>query len=209
MLLSTLFDSPMMFLVVILGIIYALTIHEFAHAAVATYLGDNTAKFSGRVSLNPLAHLDVFGTLMLLLAGFGWGKPVPVNPYNLKYRKWGESFVALAGPISNFISVVLFIVLFKIAALWLAYDNMMLTFLAYLAMINLILGVFNLIPLPPLDGSKVLFTILPSRFNNFKHQLAVNGPWLLLLLLIADNFLGFNIFGHIFNFFIYIIGFFL
>lgn len=209
MLLSTLFDSPIMFLVVILGIIYALTIHEFAHAAVATLLGDNTAKFSGRVSLNPLAHLDLFGTIMLLMAGFGWGKPVPVNPYNLKYKKWGEALVALAGPISNFLSVVLFIILLRIAALWLPGDNMALIFLLYLVMINLVLGVFNLIPIPPLDGSKVLFTILPSSLDDFKQKLMINGPWLLLFLLIADNFLGFNIFGHIFSFFFSLISYFL
>jgi Zn-dependent protease len=198
-----------MFLVVILGIIYALTIHEFAHAAVATYLGDNTSKFSGRLSLNPLVHLDIFGTLMLLLAGFGWGKPVPVNVFNLKYKRWGESLVALAGPISNFISVILFILVFKLAAAWLPADNMLLTFLGYLIMINLVLGVFNLTPIPPLDGSKVLFSALPSRFDSFKHKLSVNGPWILLFLLIADNFMGINIFGRIFSFFVYIIEFFL
>ena len=87
MLLSVLFESPIMFLVVMLGIIYALTIHEFSHAAAATALGDNTAKFSGRLTLNPLSHLDMFGTIMLLLAGFGWGRPVPVNVFNLKKGK--------------------------------------------------------------------------------------------------------------------------
>lgn len=209
MLLSILFDSPMMFLVVILAIIYALTIHEFSHAAVATYLGDNTAKLSGRLSLNPLVHLDIFGTLMLLLAGFGWGRPVPVNIFNLKSRRWGELWVALAGPLSNFLSVILFIIIFHLAALWFPAENMLLTFLAYLIIINLILGVFNLIPIPPLDGSKVLFSTLPSRFDGFKQKLAINGPWVLLFLLIADNLLGFNIFGRIFSFFIYIIEFFL
>lgn len=209
MLFATLFESPMMFLVIVLGIVYALTIHEFAHAAVATYLGDDTAKFSGRLSLNPLAHLDIFGTMMLLVAGFGWGKPVPVNPYNLKYKKWGNALVALAGPASNFISVILFIVIFRLASLWLPYDNMMLTFVAYLIMINLILGVFNLIPIPPLDGSKVLFTALPDSLDDWKQKFAVNGPWILLVLLLADSFLNLNIFSSVFNFFLYFVSYFL
>lgn len=209
MLFATLFESPIMFLVIVLGIVYALTIHEFAHAAVATYLGDDTAKFSGRLSLNPLAHLDIFGTMMLLVAGFGWGKPVPVNPYNLKYKKWGNALVALAGPTSNFISVILFIVIFRLASLWLPYDNMMLTFVAYLIMINLILGVFNLIPIPPLDGSKVLFTALPDSLDDWKQKFAVNGPWILLVLLLADSFLNLNIFSSVFNFFLYFVSYFL
>ena len=209
MLLSVLFESPIMFLVVMLGIIYALTIHEFSHAAAATALGDNTAKFSGRLTLNPLSHLDMFGTIMLLLAGFGWGRPVPVNVFNLKNKRWGELIVALAGPVSNFASVILFILVFKLAVVFLPADNMMLTFLIYLIMINMVLGVFNLIPIPPLDGSKVLFSVLPSRFDNFKRQLAVNGPWVLLFLLIADNFLGINIFGRIFSVFFKLAGVFL
>ena len=145
MLFNLLFTSPMMFLVVVLVLIYALTIHEFAHALAATILGDQTANFSGRLTLNPLAHLEFFGTMMLLLAGFGWGKPVPVNPYNLKYKKWGEAIVALAGPISNFISVGLFIVIFRLIAPNLAPDNMLVVFLSTLIVVNLTLGVFNLI----------------------------------------------------------------
>jgi len=199
----------MMFFVVIAGIVYALTIHEFAHAAVATALGDSTAKFSGRLSLNPLVHLDMFGTMMLLLAGFGWGKPVPVNIFNLKYKRWGESLVALAGPMANFVSAILFILLFKLAILFFPAENMIFSFLFYMILINLVLGVFNLIPLPPLDGSRILFATLPSRFDDFKHRFAVNGPWILILLLIADSFLDVNIFGRIFGFFIDMIYFFI
>ena len=209
MLLSVLFENPMMFFVVIAGIVYALTIHEFAHAAVATALGDSTAKFSGRLSLNPLVHLDMFGTMILVLAGFGWGKPVPVNIFNLKYKRWGESLVALAGPMANFVSAILFILLFKLAILFFPAENMIFSFLFYMILINLVLGVFNLIPLPPLDGSRILFATLPSRFDDFKHRFAVNGPWILILLLIADSFLDVNIFGRIFGFFIDMIYFFI
>lgn len=209
MLFNLLFESPMMFLVVVLVLVYALTIHEFAHALAASLLGDQTANFSGRLTLNPLAHLEFFGTMMLLLAGFGWGKPVPVNPYNLKYKTWGEAFVALAGPISNFISVVLFIVIFRLIAPNLEPDNMLVVFLTTLIVVNLTLGVFNLIPLPPLDGSKVLFAALPHNFDEFKQKLAINGPWILLILIIADNFLGFNIFGRIFDFFLNLVSYFL
>jgi len=209
MLFNLLFTSPMMFLVVVLVLIYALTIHEFAHALAATILGDQTANFSGRLTLNPLAHLEFFGTMMLLLAGFGWGKPVPVNPYNLKYKKWGEAIVALAGPISNFISVGLFIVIFRLIAPNLAPDNMLVVFLTTLIVVNLTLGVFNLIPIPPLDGSKILFAALPNSLADFKQKLAVNGPWVLLIFIICDNFLGFNIFGRIFDFFLNLVSYFL
>lgn len=202
MLIQTLFNSPQMFLIIILSIVYALTVHEFSHALAATYLGDNTAKYAGRLTFNPLAHLDVYGTLMLLLAGFGWGRPVPVNPYNLRWRKWGDAAVSLAGPMSNFISVVIFIVITNILASFLPWDNLIFTFLFYLVFINLILGIFNLIPIPPLDGSHVLFSILPARFDDFKRKLSVNGPWVLFALIILDNFANINIFGSIFGFFI-------
>lgn len=203
MLFDTLINGgPQLFLIIILSVIYALTIHEFSHALAANYLGDNTAKYSGRLSLNPIAHLDLWGTLMLIFAGFGWGKPVPVNIHNLKWRKWGEAFVSMAGPLSNFISVVLFVFIFKLTAPHLAADNLLLIFISYLVIVNLVLGVFNLIPIPPLDGSKVLFTIIPERYDHVKRWLSVNGMLLLIALLLIDNFTSINVFGHIFNFFL-------
>lgn len=205
MLISVLFESKELFLIIVLAIVYALTIHEFAHAWSANLLGDQTAKFAGRLSLNPLVHLDIFGSLMLLLAGFGWGKPVPVNIFNLKYRRWGEAIVSLAGPLVNFLSVILFIIVFNILVNFLPADNLLFTFLYYLIIINLILGVFNLIPIPPLDGSKVLFAFLPERYNELKRKLAINGMWILIGLLILDNVTRLNIFGHIFGGFISLI----
>lgn len=198
-----------MFFIMILAIVYALTIHEFAHALAATYMGDDTAKYSGRLSLNPLMHMEIMGTLMLLFAGFGWGKPVPVNVYNLRFRRWGEALVSLAGPISNFLSVALFIVIIRFVVGFVSPDSLVLVFLAYLVLVNLILGVFNLIPIPPLDGSKLLFAILPYRFDDFKQKFAVNGPWFLLALILLDNFTNINIFGRIYEFFINLVQFFL
>ena len=202
MLISTLFASPELFLVIVLAIIYALSIHEFSHALAATYLGDDTAKYQGRLSLNPLVHMEVFGTMMLLVAGFGWGKPVPINPYNLKWRRWGSAAVSLAGPLSNFISVAIFIVITKFVAAFLPLDSLVFVFLFYLMLINLILGIFNVIPIPPLDGSKVLFAVLPDHLDDFKRKLSINGPWILLGLLFIDRFMNVNIFGRIFGFFI-------
>lgn len=199
MLIDTLVQSPKTFTAVFLAIIYALTIHEYAHAYAASELGDQTAKYSGRLTLNPLAHMEIFGTLMLLVAGFGWGKPVPVNPYNLKYKRWGEAMVSLAGPLSNFLSVALFIAVYRFVNPYFAPTNMLIIFLLYLIMVNAILGVFNLLPLPPLDGSKVLFAILPDSLESFKQKLAVNGPWILLILIILDNIGGANILGKLFG----------
>lgn len=198
MLISYLFESPQMFLIIVMAIVYALTIHEFSHAAAATYLGDITAKHNGRLNLNPMSHLDVFGTIMLLVAGFGWGKPVPVNPHNLRWRKWGDAAVSMAGPISNFISGILFILIFNALSGVLPWDNLVFVFLYYLISINFILGIFNLIPIPPLDGSHVLFTVLSDKFADFKRKFSINGPWILLILLIIDNFLGIDIFDRIF-----------
>ncbi|MBT4516769.1 MAG: site-2 protease family protein [Candidatus Komeilibacteria bacterium] len=205
MLISTLFSDPTIFLVIILSLVYALTIHEFSHALVATYLGDNTAKFSGRLNLNPLSHMEFFGTLMLLFAGFGWGKPVPVNPYNLKWRRWGMAMVSLAGPASNFISVAIFAGIVNVLSNFVPAGSLVFDFLFYLIFINFILGIFNLIPIPPLDGSKVLFAILPSHMDDFKRKFSVNGPWVLLGLIFLDRFTGLNIFGNIFGFFINLI----
>lgn len=206
MLFSLLFSSPQMFLIIALAIVYALTIHEFSHAAAATMLGDNTAKHSGRVTLNPLAHLDPWGTLLLLFAGFGWGRPVPVNPYNMRWRSHGEAAVALAGPISNLLSVILFVIIIRIIGASLSPDNLLIIFLYHLLLVNLILGVFNLIPIPPLDGSKVLFSFLPASWDNFKTKLTINGLWILIALIILGDLTSWDIFGSIIDFFLGLAG---
>ncbi len=206
MLFSLLLSEPIYFVLIALAIVYAITIHEFSHVFAAYLQGDDTGRLMGRLTLNPLSHLDPVGTLFLLFVGFGWGKPAPFNPYNLKNQRWGEAFVALAGPASNFISVIVFMVLANIFEPVVGPTNLLSQFLGFLILINLVLLIFNLIPIPPLDGSKLLFEILPSRYNHIKTQLTRNGPWILLILIFADNFLGFNIFGSIFSFFFRLAG---
>jgi len=204
MIINLLLHDPMMFLAWLLAVGYGITVHEFAHAWVATSQGDDTAKSLGRLTLNPLAHLDLFGLLMLVFAGFGWGKPVPVNPNNLKHGKASDNLVSLAGIAVNLLSLIVFAVILKalLSLTALSQDNLLINFLFMLMMINLVLAIFNLIPIPPLDGSHVLFNLLPDKYNEFKFQLAKNGPLILLALILLDNFSKVGIFSSLFNFFL-------
>ena len=147
-----------------------LPIHEFAHGFVASRLGDPTPRYQGRLTLNPFAHIDYIGALCILLFGFGWAKPVGVNPRYFKNEKRGMALVALAGPLSNILMATVFLFLrnllgaafvagFSFEAVVFIY-----MFLGFLAQINVYLAVFNLIPIPPLDGSKILFAFLPSKY---------------------------------------------
>lgn len=202
----------MLIIIKILSILYAIVIHEFSHAYIAFKQGDSTAKMNNRLTLNPIPHMDMFGTIllpaMLILSGsplvIGWAKPVPINPLNFKNQRWGNTLVSLAGPASNLISAVAFVIVLKIIFVFelVGFDSYLIVFLSYLIIINTVLMVFNLIPIPPLDGSKFLFDILPAKYNYIKTFLSQNGPWLLLILLIADSFLGLGIFGRIIGFFI-------
>jgi len=166
------------FLVWGLALIIAVTIHEFAHALIADKLGDPTPTLAGRLSLNPLKHLDPIGTLMLLIFRFGWGKPVPFDPFNLRHPKRDSALIALAGPTSNLILAALLSIILKLTALPL------LTLLIPIIIININLAIFNLLPIPPLDGSKILYGLLPlnwaEEYNSFMKDYGI----LLLILLI-------------------------
>lgn len=201
MIIGLLFSQPLLFVGWLVAILFALTIHEFSHALAGYLLGDHTAKEEGRLTFNPMAHLDWFGFLMLLLVGFGWGKPVPFNPYNLKYPKWGPAIVSIAGPLSNLISFIFFGIILKLLITFTALSpaNLLLQFLGLLLEINLILMIFNLIPIPPLDGSKVLFAVLPAKYDNFKVLLETRGPLILISLIILDNFLNLGLLSALFN----------
>ena len=156
--------DPAVLIALGLIILICFPVHEFSHALAAYRLGDGTAKLMGRLTLNPIAHFDPIGALLLLVAGFGWAKPTPVNPYNLRGGRYGEGIVAAAGPISN-------LVLASAAALPLRYivmtemsvPRIFEETLYWFVVFNVILFVFNLIPIPPLDGSKVLFSLLNPR----------------------------------------------
>ena len=201
MLISLLFEQPQLFIVFVLAIVYAITIHEFSHAYSAYLLGDRTAASEGRLTFNPLKHLDFFGTIMLLFVGFGWGKPVPFNPYNLRNQKYGSAIISFAGPLSNIISFFIFGLILRIflANGILAIDHLLTTFFIYAILINGALAIFNLIPSPPLDGSKILYAVLPSRYDNFKITLERYGVFILLLLIVVDSFIGISIFSGLFN----------
>lgn len=159
------------------GVLIAITFHEFAHGYAAYKLGDNTAKNEGRLSLNPLDHLDPIGTLMLLVAGFGWGKPVHVNPRNYTRKmsmEKGEAIVSLAGPLMNFVLAIIFTLIYcaiyKFASVSFITSNIggiIILLISSTISINIGLGVFNLIPLPPLDGSKIIMPFLPYNAKQF------------------------------------------
>ncbi|PIW36438.1 MAG: site-2 protease family protein [Candidatus Kerfeldbacteria bacterium CG15_BIG_FIL_POST_REV_8_21_14_020_45_12] len=165
MLITSLFQEPVLVLLWLGAVIFALTVHEFSHALAGKLQGDPTAELEGRLTLNPLSHIDWIGFALLLIAGFGWAKPTPFNPYNLKYRKFGPVLVAFAGPISNLLAVVLFGVALRLVAQFtlLTPDNLLVIFLVFLMQINLMLALFNFIPIPPLDGSKVLYALIGER----------------------------------------------
>lgn len=162
-------EAVFKYLARIIIILTAIPVHETAHAYVSYLLGDPTAKEQGRLTLNPLKHFDPIGTLCLLVTGIGWAKPVPIDVRYYKNRKLGMALSALAGPVSNFIMAFLSLVVYKIIyyasynAASTVFDYILVVFY-YMIIINIALGIFNLIPVPPFDGSRILFSILPDRW---------------------------------------------
>ncbi len=170
--------STLFFLLVL---IFSVIVHEVAHGLAALSLGDPTAKYAGRLTLNPIRHIDPVGSIIVpllcaLLPGslmFGWAKPVPVNPYNLKYGKWGDVIVSFAGPLSNIILAV-------VAGLAIRFGGDALlsstsSLLSLICLTNIVLAIYNLIPISPLDGSHILFAFLPERFQGIKRAMEAQG----------------------------------
>jgi len=183
----------MEYLILIILFLFSVVIHEVSHGAVAYKLGDSTAKYAGRLTLNPLKHLELFGSIILPLvliimakvAGggfvFGWAKPVPYNPYNLKNQKWGPALVAAAGPGANLIVALIFGISLRFLPVT---SSVYIYNLAYIfsviVWINILLAAFNLVPIPPLDGSKILFAALPYRCENIRVNLERYGFFILV-----------------------------
>lgn len=202
MILNLLFSEPLLFLALVLGIVAALTVHEFSHAAVADALGDPTAERAGRLTLNPAKHLDPIGFLMLLVAGFGYARPVPYNPSYLRDRVMGPVLIGLAGPLSNVVFAVICGLVLKFLGPMLGGTNLLIQFLYLVTFVNINLAIFNLIPIPPLDGSKVLFAFMSdARWNRLRYTLETQGPFILIILILADDFGGFGVFSSILRFF--------
>ena len=182
MLIKLLMEQPIVFFLVVAALIVSISIHEYAHAKVADLLGDDTARLLGRVTLDPRSHLDPVGSILLLLAGFGWGKPVPFNPINLKNPKRDEAIIAFAGPLSNFILAGILAILIRFVGV----GSIIGSFLYFTVFYNIVLGTFNLIPVHPLDGFKIVAGLLPPSLHIQWMQMSQYGIFILLILLVTD-----------------------
>lgn len=170
------------------GILIAIVLHELAHGYAAYLLGDPTAKERGRLTLNPIAHIDILGFLMLIFAGFGWAKPVPINPRYFKNRKLGTVLVSLAGPFTNFLIAITTVIVSTILIRHnLLTNQIVVKIIFYIILYNIVLGVFNLLPFPPLDGSKVLASLLPTKYEIMFYKYERYLYSILLILLITDS----------------------
>lgn len=187
-------EDPVGFVAFVVAIVLGITVHEFMHAYAAHRLGDDTARLLGRLSLNPLAHMDPFGTLLLVLAGFGYGKPVPFNESRLR-STLGVTFVALAGPIANIALAALCAIPLRFGSagtIGSAYEEI----LGAVVLWNCVLAIFNLVPIPPLDGANVVYGLLPPRQQYSWRTYQQYGPFLLLfVLLLAPQILSALVFG--------------
>ncbi len=193
-------SDPSILIFYLIVLIFSVIIHEVSHGFVAYYLGDNTAKDAGRLTLNPISHIDPIGSilvpLILVLVGspvlFGWAKPVPFNPNNLRNLKSGSGWIGLAGPASNFILAGFFAIILKIAVIsGMVTGAPFSIFLNIIILVNVVLGAFNLVPIPPLDGSRILFAILPRAAEKFQMSLE---RWGLLIVIIFIYFASFIIY---------------
>lgn len=196
-------NSPSYFISGIITLLIAFTFHEFAHAWTATQFGDDTPRLYGRLTLNPIAHLDFLGSLMLIFVGFGWAKPVPINPSKIRQHSPSAlMLVALSGPLSNFLLAVLAAIPFRFGLVTptLPLIDLFPTpyqFLLYFVFTNLGLMIFNLIPLPPLDGEEILEFLLPPSWDDRWQRIKPYGPYILMGLFVLGPLIGFNLIGVI------------
>lgn len=176
-------------------LVASLSIHEFGHAAAATWQGDPTARLAGRLTLNPMSHLDPAGSVVFILVGFGWGKPVPFSPDKLRSRRFGAAFVGMAGPLTNI--ALAFLAAFTLGVLRPSFSTPAGRFLELSLYYNVVLAIFNLLPIPPLDGSRILTAVLPpSR----QHIIYFLDKWSFLLLIVVAFLLFRPVLGPVVTF---------
>ncbi len=200
-----------LFLFTLPALLLSLSIHEFAHAYTAYKLGDMSQKYRGRLTLDPLKHIDIVGFLCIMLCGFGWGKPVQIVDTNFKNRAKGNAIVAFAGPLSNILLAIFFAIVIKILSMTgvlglMATNNIGIILIQMLSVtiyFNIVFAVFNMLPIPPFDGSKVLFYFLPRKYKNIMYTLEKYSLIILLILIITD--VHYYIVGPIVNFLQYLL----
>ncbi len=171
----------------VIAVFVCMTVHECSHGLVSMWLGDLTAKRAGRLSFNPLRHLDWMGALCMLLFRFGWAKPVPINPNYYKNFRLGTVLVSIAGPISNILLAFLVLLIYGIFQIFVPVNELVFSFVLTMIYMNLGLAVFNCIPIPPLDGSKVVFALLPEKAYRFVLRYERYGFLILILLIYLNN----------------------
>lgn len=177
MLISQLISDPILFFIILISLIIAFSVHEYFHAFAAYRLGDPTAKLQGRLTLNPISHIDPLGFILLLFLGFGWAKPTPVNPFNFSNKRWGSLYVSIAGPLSNFGMAIFAGLILHFGFLT---SELSINFLVSFAYINVLLGVFNLLPFAPLDGFHIFTSLFrPERFGH--HTLLLANPFMVII----------------------------
>ncbi len=190
--------DPTTLIIRVITLVIAFTVHEFSHAWVATMFGDETPRNAGRLTLNPLVHLDILGSLLLLVAGFGWAKPVPINPYAMRSRS-GVMWTSLAGPFSNFLMAIIAAIPLRLGINYIGGSNFLGLFLEDFMLINLVLMLFNLIPIAPLDGEKIAEYVWPPAWGKVLERISRYGPMILMVLVLFGSLGSINILGAVIN----------